>query len=146
MADYERIKSKITKIKNMAYPELCAMFAELFNGAACPTNTRTLRNRLIYKVQEMHLGGITTSDMQLLMSLIENDGTPQKQSSATPEATSVIHYVREWKGKKYDVTEVSENAMNWMANNINPCQQWLGQSREPVGTENYSLELHDEKK
>lgn len=108
MTDYERMKSKITKVENMAYPELCAMFAELFNGAACPTNTRTLRNRLIYKVQEMHLGGITTSDMQLLMSLIENDGTPQKQSSATPEATSVIHYVREWKGKKYDVTEVSE--------------------------------------
>ena len=99
---------EITKIENMAYPELCAMFAELFNGVACPTNTRTLRNRLIYKVQEMHLGGITTSDMQLLMSLIENDGTPQKQSSAAPEATSVIHYVREWKGKKYDVTEVSE--------------------------------------
>ena len=37
MTDYERMKSKITKIENMAYPELCAMFAELFNGAACPT-------------------------------------------------------------------------------------------------------------
>ena len=108
MTDYERMKSKITKIENMAYTELCAMFAELFNGAACPTNSRTLRNRLIYKVQEMHLGGITTSDMQLLMSLIENDGIPQKQTFAAPAATSVIHYVREWKGKKYDVTEVSE--------------------------------------
>ena len=91
MADYERIKSKITKIKNMAYPELCAMFAELFNGAACPTNTRTLRNRLIYKVQEMHLGGIAASDMQLLMSLVEKDGTPQKKNPAAPAATSVIH-------------------------------------------------------
>ena len=108
MTDYERMGNKITKIENMAYPELCAMFAELFNGAACPTNTRALRNRLIYKVQEMHLGGIAASDMQLLMSLVENDGTPQKQSSQAPAATSVIHYVREWKGKKYDVTEVSE--------------------------------------
>ena len=36
MTDYERMKSKITKIENMAYPELCVMFAELFNGAAVP--------------------------------------------------------------------------------------------------------------
>ena len=44
----------------------------------------------------------------ILMSLVENDGTPQKKNPAATAATSVIHYVREWKGKKYDVTEVSE--------------------------------------
>ena len=108
MTDYERMKNKIAKIENMAYPELCAMFAELFNGAACPANTRTLRNRLIYKVQEMHLGGISFGDMQMLMALIENGDMPKKQSTAAPIAKSVVHYVREWKGKKYDVTEISD--------------------------------------
>ena len=109
MTDHERMKTKITQIENMQYPQLCAMFAELFNGAVCPTNTRTLKNRLIYKVQEMHLGGISQSDMQLLLDISGQKGARLGSSSQTAgQATSMIHYIREWKGKKYDVTQISE--------------------------------------
>ncbi len=109
MTDRERMEARIARIENMKYPELCAMFAELYNGAVCPTNTRTLRNRLIYKIQEMHLGGISPSDMQLLIEISGQrdikirQGTPVKSPT-----TSMIHYIREWKGKKYDVTQISE--------------------------------------
>ena len=109
MKDRERMEARIARIENMKYPELCAMFAELYNGAVCPTNTRTLRNRLIYKIQEMHLGGISSSDMQLLIEISGQrdikirQGTPVKSPT-----TSMIHYIREWKGKKYDVTQISE--------------------------------------
>ena len=110
MTDRERLKAKIAQIGDMKYPELCAMFAELFDGAVCPTNTRTLRNRLIYKVQEMHLGGILQGDMQLLIEISgQRDIKISGGTSAKSPTTSVIHYIREWKGKKYDVTEVSEN-------------------------------------
>ena len=109
MTDHERMKTKITQIENMQYPQLCAMFAELFNGAVCPTNTRTLKNRLIYKVQEMHLGGISQSDMQLLLDISGQKGVRLGPSYQTAgQATSMIHYIREWKGKKYDVTQISE--------------------------------------
>ena len=109
MTDRERMKKRISQVENMKYPELCAMFADLFNGAVCPTNTRTLRNRLIYKIQEMHLGGIPQSDMQLLLELCGQKETTHKPgSSAKTPATSVIHYVRDCKGKKYDVTQISE--------------------------------------
>ena len=109
MTDRERMNAKIGRIENMKYPELCAMFAELFNGAVCPTNTRTLRNRLIYKVQEMHLGGISQSDMQLLIEISgHRDAKNRQGTSARSPVTSMIHYIREWKGKKYDVTEISE--------------------------------------
>ena len=109
MTDRERIKTRITQIENMKYPQLCAMFAELFNGAVCPTNTRTLKNRLIYKVQEMHLGGVSQSDMQLLLDISGQKGVRLGPSSQTAgQATSIIHYIREWKGKKYDVTQISE--------------------------------------
>ena len=109
MTDRERMEARIARIENMKYPELCAMFAELYNGAVCPNNTRTLRNRLIYKIQEMHLGGISSSDMQLLIEISGQrdikirQGTPVKSPT-----TSMIHYIREWKGKKYDVTQISE--------------------------------------
>ena len=109
MTDHERMKTKITQIESMQYPQLCAMFAELFNGAVCPINTRTLKNRLIYKIQEMHLGGISQSDMQLLLDISGQKGARLGSSSQTPvPATSMIHYIREWKGKKYDVTQISE--------------------------------------
>ncbi len=109
MTDRERIKTRISQIENMKYPQLCAMFAELFNGAVCPTNTRTLKNRLIYKVQEMHLGGISQSDMQLLLEISGQKGPqPGDHSQTAAPATSIIHYIREWKGKKYDVTQISE--------------------------------------
>ena len=84
------------------------MFAELYNGAVCPTNTRTLRNRLIYKIQEMHLGGISQSDMQLLLEISGQNGAKIKTCSKAAPTTSMIHYIREWKGKKYDVTQISE--------------------------------------
>ena len=109
MTDRERMKTRITQIENMKYPQLCAMFAELFNGAVCPTNTRTLKNRLIYKVQEMHLGGIPQSDMLLLLEISGQKGSSLGNVSQTAApATSMIHYIREWKGKKYDVTRISE--------------------------------------
>ncbi len=38
MTDRERMEARIARIENMKYPELCAMFAELYNGAVCPTN------------------------------------------------------------------------------------------------------------
>ena len=109
MTDHERMKTKITQIESMQYPQLCAMFAELFNGAVCPINTRTLKNRLIYKIQEMHLGGISQSDMQLLLDISGQKGARLGSSSQTAvPATSMIHCIREWKGKKYDVTQISE--------------------------------------
>lgn len=108
MTDRERMKTRITQIENMKYPQLCAMFAELFNGAVCPTNTRTLKNRLIYKVQEMHLGGISQSDMQLLLEISGQKGAKFKTGSKAAPTTSMIHYIREWKGKRYDVTQISE--------------------------------------
>ena len=109
MTDHERMKTKITQIESMQYPQLCAMFAELFNGAVCPINTRTLKNRLIYKIQEMHLGGISQSDMQLLLDISGQKGARLGSSSQTAvPATSMLHYIREWTGKKYDVTQISE--------------------------------------
>jgi len=109
MTDRERMNAKIARIENMKYPELCAMFAELFNGAVCPTNTRTLKNRLIYKVQEMHLGGVSQNDMQLLIEISgQRDAQNKHETSARSPVTSMIHYIREWKGKRYDVTEISE--------------------------------------
>ena len=92
MTDRERIKTRITQIENMKYPQLCAMFAELFNGAVCPTNTRTLKNRLIYKVQEMHLGGISQSDMQLLLEISGQKG-PQpggRSQTAAPAQSCAV--------------------------------------------------------
>ena len=109
MTDRERMKSKIAQIENMEYPGLSAMFAEFFPGAACPLHPRTLRNRLIYKVQEMYLGGLSQGDRELLLEISgQKEARLRTGSPVRMPTTSMIHYVREWKGKTYDVTAVSE--------------------------------------
>ena len=109
MTDRERMKAKIAQIENMEYPGLSAMFAEFFPGAACPLHPRTLRNRLIYKVQEMYLGGLSRGDRELLLEISgQKEARLRTGSRAKTPTTSMIHYVREWKGKTYDVTAVSE--------------------------------------
>ncbi len=109
MTDYERMKAKIAEIENMEYPELYAMFKDFFPGAACPPHPRTIKNRLIYKVQEMHLGGISKEDMQVLIEVSGQKNINTKSGDQpNPLVASVVHYVREWKGKKYDVAVISE--------------------------------------
>ena len=145
MTDHERMKTKITQIENMQYPQLCAMFAELFNGAVCPTNTRTLKNRLIYKVQEMHLGGISQSDMQLLLDISGQKGARLGPSYQTAgQATSMIHYIREWKGKSMMSHRYRKSVTNWTECSINPCRRLPVRSRGHAGTENCSLESKNE--
>ena len=53
----------------------------------------------------MHLGGIAPRDQQLLIEISEQQNTSKASNTPKPLSTSVIHYVREWKGKKYDVTK-----------------------------------------
>ena len=109
MTDRERMKSKIAQIENMEYPGLSAMFAEFFPGATCPLHPRTLRNRLIYKVQEMYLGGLSQGDRELLLEISgQKEARLRTGSPVRTPTISMIHYVREWKGKTYDVTAVSE--------------------------------------
>lgn len=109
MTPNQKMREAIEDVVNMSYAELRTKFYSFFGDeAVCPLNVRSVRNRLIYKIQEMYLGGISADDMQLL-----SDISGQKELAVNSDkgtaSTAVVHYVREWKGVKYDVTEISDS-------------------------------------
>ena len=107
MTPNQKMREAIEDVENMSYAELRAKFYSFFGDAVCPLNSRTVKNRLIYKIQEMYLGGISAEDMQLLSDI---SGQRELVSNSQPDiaSTAVVHYVREWKGVKYDVIEISD--------------------------------------
>jgi hypothetical protein len=56
----------------------------------------------------MYIGGISTEDLQLLSDITKHKEL-MPESETTIASTAVVHYVREWKGKKYDVIEISDS-------------------------------------
>lgn len=63
MTPNQKMREAIEDVENMSYAELRAKFYSFFGDAVCPLNPRTVKNRLIYKIQEMYLGGISAEDM-----------------------------------------------------------------------------------
>ena len=73
MSNDEIMERQIRAVTNMAMPELTEKFKELFGVPAPNTNGKYLRARLIYKLQEIYLGGISAEDLTKLEKLADRD-------------------------------------------------------------------------
>ncbi|UKI34868.1 MAG: DUF2924 domain-containing protein [Lentisphaeria bacterium] len=102
----EQMKKAIKNVESMEIQPLRAEFHRLYGDIPHPMNTRTLKNRIIYRIQEMYLGGLSEVDKKLLAQFV----SPKKISLPTQKGgiAPAIHYIREWKGKTYDVTVISD--------------------------------------
>jgi hypothetical protein len=108
MTPNQKMREAIEDVEAMSYAELKVKFHSFFGETVCPLNARTLKNRLIYKIQEMYIGGISTEDLQLLSDITKHKELMPESETAIA-STAVVHYVREWKGKRYDVIEISDS-------------------------------------
>jgi len=114
MSVMDKMKQSIRDVEEMNFVELREKFHELYGDIPHPVNNRTLKNRIIYRIQEMYLGGLSEIDRNLLLQLV-----PSKKIPIAPTAVSVpkimpgVHYVREWKGKEYDVAVISDKCFEF---------------------------------
>lgn len=115
MSAIENLKKSLCQVEAMPYSDLCDKFHNLYGNIACPTNSRTLKNRIIYKLQEIFYGGISKDDMRILDEIKKNQQSDHTNlcPGSSLGKTAQIHYVREWKGSKYDVTEISEKCYEY---------------------------------
>ena len=102
---------EIAAVHNMGIEELQEKFEELYGFPPGQTSIVTIRNRIIYRVQENYLGGISDEDMEFLMGLITNDPMANLVRRPVSRITKTIgaRYTRMWKGKKYEVVVRGEN-------------------------------------
>jgi len=115
MTEIERLKHAIRQVESMPHTALCEKFQRLYGTIACPLNNRTLKNRIIYKLQLMFYGGLSPEDKRILEQIQQNQ--QKDRANLCPGAkmgkTSHVHYFREWKGKRCDVIEISKKCYEY---------------------------------
>ena len=97
--------NEIAAVYVMGAEELAERFAELYGFPPGQTSMVTIRNRIIYRLQEDRFGGVSDEDMEFLKGLIADDPLahlvrkPVSRVTKTPGA----RYTRMWKGRRYEV-------------------------------------------
>ena len=101
---------EIADVYDMGVAELNAKFEELYGFPPGQTSVVTIRNRIIYRIQETYLDGVALEDREFLKNIAARDQLanlvrkPQNKVSKVAGAK----YERVWKGKKYEVTVLGD--------------------------------------
>ena len=92
------------RFKNME--ELREQFQALYGFDCGDTTTRHLRKRIIYRLQELCLGGVDSIDMSILEDIADRDPLANLKVVAAKRSAKVsgTKLYRIWKGKQYEVT------------------------------------------
>ncbi len=104
------LNRSMKELETMGFSELRNKFRQLFGFAAGQTNAANIRRRIAYRLQELHLGGLSKDDLKALTKIVEKDPMANLKPKAKSEISKLCgtRYQREWKGKIYKVT-VLEN-------------------------------------
>jgi len=105
------LASKIAVVYSMGITELNAKFEELYGFPPGQTSIVTIRNRIIYRIQEMNLDGVSLEDRAFLKNLILNDPLANlvRKTQSKITKTAGARYERVWRGQKYEVIVQGEN-------------------------------------
>lgn len=107
----DKMSEEIATVYNMSIKELYAKFEELYGFPPGQTSIVTIRNRIIYRIQEIYLDGVDVEDRMFLQSLIVNDPMAHLIRKPTSRVSKTVgaRYTRLWKGKKYEVVVLGED-------------------------------------
>ena len=76
------IKRQIDRINRMNLAELREKFNELFGFEPGQTNIVNLRRRLAHRIQELHFGGLSDNDKEILTRIADGDPMANLQNKA----------------------------------------------------------------
>ena len=109
------IKRQIDRIYRMNLAELREKFNELFGFEPGQTNIVNLRRRLAYGIQELHFGGLSDNDKEILIRIADGDPMANLQNKAKGMISKLrgTRYQRVWKGKKYEVIVLGDGTFEY---------------------------------
>ena len=99
------VKRQIDALGNADVSALKAKFEELYGFECGVTNSKNLRNRIAYKIQEIYFGGLAEADKAMLESIADKDPaanvkTPKRKHVKFVKGTRLC---RNWKDKNHEV-------------------------------------------
>lgn len=115
------IRRQIDRINHMNLAELREKFNELFGFEPGQTNIVNLRRRLAHRIQELHFGGLSDNDKEILTRIADGDPMANLQNKAKGMISKLrgTRYQRVWKGKKYEVIVLGDGTLNMTERSIN---------------------------
>ncbi|WP_418392644.1 DUF2924 domain-containing protein [Victivallis lenta] len=111
----ELIIRQLNRLNGMNLSELKEKFCELFGFEAGQTNAVNLRRRLAYRIQELHFGGLSDNDKEILSRIADGDPMANLKDKENGEISKLrgTRYQRVWKGKKYEVTVLDDGKFEY---------------------------------
>jgi len=107
---------QVAQLSKLSFPELQERWRSLFGGEPPAYHRRFLVKRLAYRIQELAYGGLSETTRAQMADILRDAGLDehasipgrgrtQKQTNDLPLAGTRL--VREWNGKRYEVTVAS---------------------------------------
>jgi Protein of unknown function (DUF2924) len=126
----ETVLAQIAALKTRSTPELRDMWRELFDCDPPPFGRRYLEDRLAYRVQELHFGGLSDRARRKLDALVDQlePKAARRRDPGRPIAGTRL--VREWRGVQHTV-EVREHDFEYQGR---PYRSLSAVAREITGT------------
>jgi Protein of unknown function (DUF2924) len=100
----DTVLAQIAALKTKSTPELRAMWRELFGKESPALGRRYLKDRLVYRVQELHFGGLSDRARRKLEALadqLEPEAARRRDPGRPIAGTRLL---RQWKGIEHQVT------------------------------------------
>lgn len=99
------LKRQIAVARAMRISELRAKFLELYGFETDCINVPCVCRRVIYKLQEIHLGGLEHDAETLLDQYADNDKLANLTDVVVKKRSTSVGavYAREWHGQRYEV-------------------------------------------
>lgn len=99
----EILERKLSQLESLDGKEQKEMFFELFGFECGSTNGKNIEKRLINKLQEIYLGGVSESDRLVLRKIADADDRANLRNAKARNLMQGTRLVKEWKGKIYTV-------------------------------------------
>lgn len=109
------VKRQLELLDLMNQAELREKFCDLFGFEPGQTNIVNLRRRLAYRIQELHFGGLSDNDKEILTRIADGDPMANLQNKAKGMISKLrgTRYQRVWKGKKYEVIVLGDGTFEY---------------------------------
>ena len=109
------VKRQLELLDLMNQAELREKFCDLFGFEPGQTNVVNLRHRLAYRIQELHFGGLSDNDKEILTRIADGDPMANLQNKTKGMISKLrgTRYQRVWKGKVYEVIVLGDGTFEY---------------------------------
>ena len=115
MESKRQLRKAINEVQTLDINDLRCRFVELFGAdVICPQNPQNIRDRIVYRLQELHYGGICEADRKILEEMATHRVAKTIKTQIHRKYLSPgVRLIRQWNGINHEVVVRGENSFEY---------------------------------